>query len=153
MKTRLSTKTSLIHVLISIVVVGLLFSVNLTMANQSSVDLNEEEISTGMEVDAPARVLRAFPPQYPYDALENHIEGRVLVQFVVDTDGDVQEPEILEADPEGFFEQSSLDAIMLYKFEPAVKDGMPVNSFATLPMVYELDNDQMLPESVPSDLP
>jgi TonB family protein len=138
MKTRLSATTSLFHLLISIVVVGLLFSVNLTMANQPATDSDRGKISTGMEVDTPARILRPVPPQYPYDAKENYIEGRVIVQFVVDTEGKVQEPEILEANPGGYFEASSLDAIMQYEFAPAIKDGIPVNSLVTLPIVYRL---------------
>jgi len=136
MKTRLSKRTFLVHVLVSMVVVGLLFSVNWTMADQSSVDFPDEEIGTGMEMDTPARIIEAFPPVFPPEALENHIEGRVTIRFVVDTEGMPQELEIVEADPEGIFEQSALDAVSQYEFEPAVKDGMPVNSLVTLPVVY-----------------
>lgn len=44
MKTTLSTKTSLFHIIISIVMAGLLFSVNLTMAEDSSTSTSNEEV-------------------------------------------------------------------------------------------------------------
>jgi TonB family protein len=139
MKTRLGKKTFLVHVLFSIVLAGLLFSVNLTMANQPAADLQNEEISAGMEVDTPARILMPVPPIYPHEAKKNNIEGRVIVRFVVDAEGEVREPEIVVATPAGFFEASALDAIVQYEFAPAIKDGMPVNSLVTLPIAYGLD--------------
>jgi TonB family protein len=143
MKTRLSTTTSLIHVLISIVVVGLLFSVNLTMADQPSTSPPKEEVNKAQdymmsEVDVKPRVIRAFPPQYPYDAKINKIEGRVLLKFVVDTDGKAWGAEVVEADPEDIFDQSALDSVLRYEFEPAIKDGMPVSCIVRMPISYTL---------------
>jgi TonB family protein len=141
MKTRLSKKTFLVHVLVSMVVVGLLFSVNLTMADYSSINFPDEEIATGMEMDSPARIIRAFPPVFPPEAKENYIEGRVTIRLVVDTEGMPQELEIVGADPAGIFDQAALDAVSQYEFEPAVKDGMPVNSIVTLPVVFGLPDE------------
>jgi TonB family protein len=158
MKTKLSTRTSLIHVLISIVVVGLLFSVNLSMAGQPSTSPPKGEVNTATEyytldeVDTSPRVIKPFPPQYPYDAKTNNIEGRILLKFVVDTDGKAWEPEVVEADPEDIFDQSALDAIVEYEFEPATKDGMPVPCMVRLPIQYMLDNS-ILPGLDPSDMP
>ena len=144
MKTRLSTTTSLIHVLISIVVVGLLISVNLTMANQPSTSPPKGEVNTSQdymisEVDTPPRVISAFPPRYPDDAKINKIEGRVLLKFVVDTDGKAWGAEVVEADPEDIFDQSALDGVVQYEFEPAIKDGMPVSCIVRMPIVYTLE--------------
>jgi TonB family protein len=145
MKTRLSTTTSLVHVLISIIVAGLLFSVNLTMADQASTAAPDGEENTTMgyysidEVDTPPRIVTSLPPQYPYEAKMNHISGRVNVQFVVDTDGNAWEAEVVEADPEGIFEQSVLDAIVQYEFEPATKNGQTVPCIATMPIIFSLE--------------
>jgi TonB family protein len=145
MKTRLSTTTSLVHVLISILAVGLLFSVNLTMAEQPSTSLSNGEVNTTLEyfrlkeVDTPPRLISPFPPQYPYYAKTNKIEGLVLVKFVVDTDGNAWEAEVVEANPEGIFDQSALDAIYHYKFEPAIKNGLPVPCIVRMPVKYTLE--------------
>jgi len=144
MKTRLSTTTSLIHVLISIVVVGLLFSVNLTMADEPSTSPPNGEVNTAQdyminEVDVPPRVINAFPPRYPGDAKMNKIEGRVLLNFVVDTDGKAWGAEVVEADPENIFDQSALESVLQYEFEPAIKDGIPVSCIVKMPIVYTLE--------------
>lgn len=143
MKTRLSTTTFLIHVLISIVVVGLLFSVNLTMADQPSTPTPNGEVNTARdynlnEVDTPPRVMRVFPAQYPNDTKINRIEGRVLLKFVVGTDGKAWGAEVVEADPEDTFDQSALDVVLDYGFRPAIKDGMPVSCIVKMPIVFTL---------------
>ena len=46
MKTTLNTRTSLFHIMISIVVTGLLFSVNLTMAEDSSTSPSDKILET-----------------------------------------------------------------------------------------------------------
>lgn len=91
------------------------------------------------EVDQPPRYLRTFQPQYPYPAKRDHIEGKVLLRFVVDLDGLAKEVEVVEADPPGFFEEAALKAIKRYKFRPAVKDGEAVMCNAALTITFVLD--------------
>ncbi len=107
------------------------------------------------EVDRPPRVLRVFPPKYPLIAKEEKIEGKVMVRFVVDTDGSAQEPEVVMAAPYGIFEESTLEVIELYQFEPAVMNGMPVNCIVQMPIVYAMDIEKSnqaasLPEEISS---
>jgi len=90
------------------------------------------------EGDRPPRIINSPPPQYPYDAKKNKIEGWALLRFVVGIDGKVKEPEVVESEPEGVFEQSALDAILKTEFEPAIKDGTPVLCIAEMQIGYEL---------------
>jgi protein TonB len=78
------------------------------------------EIYTPGQVDRNPRVLRPFTPVYPFDAQRRGIEGKVVIRFVVDENGQVQDPEVIEAEPAGVFEQAALAAIVKYKFDPAV---------------------------------
>jgi len=69
------------------------------------------------------------------------LEGRVVVRFVVNAEGDVLEPEVTEVEPPdvaGIFEEAALDAVVRYKFKAAVKDGEPVDCIAKLPLVFEI---------------
>jgi TonB family protein len=93
------------------------------------------------EVNAPPRIIRAFPPRYPYNAKINKIEGRVLVRFVVDTDGKAREPEVVEAEPKSVFEQSALDALLQYEFEPATMNGMPVLCIVKMPIEFRMGEE------------
>ncbi len=93
------------------------------------------------EVDQPPRVLRSFPPQYPFLAQRKGLEGRVVIRFVVDRDGQVAEPEVSEVEPPdiaGIFDQAALDAVVRYRFKAAIKDGEPVDCIVKLPIVFEI---------------
>ena len=47
------------------------------------------------EVDTPPRIIRAIPPVYPYEAKEQQLNGRVVLRFIVDTEGWACEPEVI----------------------------------------------------------
>lgn len=94
---------------------------------------------TAAEVDQPPRPIRTFPPQYPYIAKRDKIEGRVMLKFVVDTDGLPQETQVEESEPEGVFDEAALKAFSRYRFRPAIKNGKPVLCIARLPISFHLD--------------
>ncbi|MDX1694912.1 MAG: TonB family protein [Ketobacteraceae bacterium] len=66
------------------------------------------------------------PPQYPRRALRNGVEGYVVVSFTVTTDGSVRDPKIVEARPEGAFEQAAINAVLKFKYKPRVIGGQAV---------------------------
>jgi protein TonB len=93
------------------------------------------------EVDQPPRVIRPVPPRYPFVAQRKGIEGRVVVRFVVNAEGDVLEPEVAKVEPPdvaGVFDEAALQAVVRYKFKAAVKDGEPVDCIAMLPILFEI---------------
>lgn len=91
------------------------------------------------EVDQAPRAIRTFPPQYPYTAKRDNIEGRVLLKFVVDTDGLPKEAKVEVSEPEGVFDEAALKALERYRFRPAVKDGKTVLCIVKLPISFRLD--------------
>ncbi|HAJ76996.1 MAG TPA: hypothetical protein DCM64_11135 [Gammaproteobacteria bacterium] len=66
---------------------------------------------------------------YPQRALARGIEGFVELSFTVNELGNVIDPIILRADPEGYFERSALQAITRWKYSAAVEDGDPVPTY------------------------
>jgi protein TonB len=90
------------------------------------------------EVDQKPRLIRSVQPQYPFLAKQKNIEGKVLVRFTIDKDGYPRKPEVYTAEPEGYFEEAALKAIMRYKFQPATKDGLPVDCIAIQPINFGL---------------
>ena len=75
--------------------------------------------------DRGAFLLVANPPQYPAGAANRGIEGYVTLSFTIDENGMVQNPSIIDAEPEGVFEKASLKAIKRFKFKPAMMSGSP----------------------------
>jgi protein TonB len=63
---------------------------------------------------------------YPRRALQRGIEGYVDVEFTVTKLGSVANPQVIQAAPEGIFDQSALDATLKYKYKPRVVNGEPM---------------------------
>lgn len=62
-------------------------------------------------------------PVYPRRALQRGIEGFVIVEFTVTKQGSVRDPIVVEAKPEGLFEQAAMDAALKFKYKPRVVNG------------------------------
>ncbi|HJX34944.1 MAG TPA: energy transducer TonB [Desulfatiglandales bacterium] len=90
------------------------------------------------EVDTPPQVIRQIEPQYPFQAKKNNIEGSATLRFIVNTNGDVVEPKISKSEPPDIFDEAALQAIVKFKFKPAVKNGRPVDVIVVAPMKFEL---------------
>ncbi len=89
--------------------------------------------------------------KYPREAYDHKIEGRVVVQFVVNSNGKVVSPEIMRGvDP-------SLDneAIRLVrnmpKWIPGKVDNLPVNSRFTLPIKFILNSSHQAERMSPDN--
>ncbi|MEX2132145.1 MAG: TonB family protein [Pseudohongiellaceae bacterium] len=67
-------------------------------------------------------------PEYPTRAASRGIEGWCQVRFTVDASGNVLEEtiEVVDAEPPGMFDRSSVRAAARFKFQPRVKDGVGV---------------------------
>lgn len=84
---------------------------------------------------------------YPQEAFENNIQGRVLVQFVVDTEGNVSNVEIREGVHPLLNEEALRVVRMLNGWTPGKYQGKPVNVWYVLPVSFKLQDD-MLQEEV-----
>lgn len=79
--------------------------------------------------------VRKVRPEYPREAEDRHIQGRVKVRLTVELDGTVSDVEILLTEPPGVFEDSVLKAVRQYKFK---KDGTTYK--ADQEIVFKLDD-------------
>jgi len=62
------------------------------------------------------KLLNSPPSEYPSDAVLKHIEGRVVVEIVVDSRGKVSDAKTLSGPPELF--KAALDNVKQWQFEP-----------------------------------
>lgn len=78
---------------------------------------------------------------YPSIAEEKNIQGKVIVQFVVDTTGQVGEVKVARSvDPE--LDREAVRVVKtLPPFTPGTRLGKPVNVWFTLPVNFKLEND------------
>ncbi len=71
-----------------------------------------------------ARVRQA--PSYPYDMRRAGINGTVVVEFIINTEGDVIQTQVVRSSHREF-EQPALQAVAKWKFKPGRKGGRVVN--------------------------
>jgi protein TonB len=74
--------------------------------------------------------IRYVPPQFPDVARARGIDGWVDLQFIVGTDGAVGDVAVVGAQPAGIFEQSALDAVRHWRYQPVLHDGQTVSQHA-----------------------
>ena len=66
------------------------------------------------------------PPQYPRQALFDRTEGWVVVEFTIDTQGQVKDARVVDSKPRGVFDQAALDAVKRFRFKPRSLGGTPI---------------------------
>ncbi|SLM29695.1 TonB-like protein (modular protein) [Desulfamplus magnetovallimortis] len=91
------------------------------------------------ELDAPLTPLVKTPPVYPMRAMRRGIEGAVRIRFKVDTQGRVNEPEIVEANPAKIFDASVLKCVMQWRFKPGTVQGVAVNTLVETTIRFQLE--------------
>src|SRR5687768_11897157 len=74
---------------------------------------------------APPQLLERVEATYPADAAAQRLEGTVGLRILVQADGSVSEAEVVEPAGNGF-DEAARDAILLSRFSPATKDGLPI---------------------------
>lgn len=88
---------------------------------------SKEEKLEEETVDVPPRVLFRKEPDYPRMARLQEIEGLVEIEFILITSGVIQDIKITRSVPKGIFDNAVLEAMKLWKFEPAIHKGNRVN--------------------------
>lgn len=90
------------------------------------------------QVDVHPTALYPIKPGYPDKGAEQGVEGNVVLLLLIDEAGAVKEATVVEANPEGVFEESALTAFREARFAPAQKNGRAVKSRGLIRVSYEL---------------
>jgi TonB family protein len=80
---------------------------------------------TTVEMVEPPRPLQSEPARYPAAARRLQLEGSVLVQVTVESDGRAGDVLVLES-AGAILDQAVTDAVRTWRFEPALSGGRPV---------------------------
>lgn len=99
------------------------------------------------QLDLHPVALDSIKPAYPEKGVELGVDGKVILLLLVDEGGVVKDASVVEADPEGIFEESALTAFRNARFAPAQKNGRAVKSRVLIRVSYEM-NDRKKPVAV-----
>lgn len=128
---------------------GVSAAVLFPLTNAAGGAANAAAATAGEEVRHPIRyepdsgitepkILHKVAPVYPEEARKNRIQGKVVSEALIDRHGDVVDVKVIETADE-IFNQPTIDAITQWTFEPATKDGEPVDVIYTLTVKYALE--------------
>lgn len=89
-----------------------------------------------LDYDRPPRILKQARPQYPQEAFVKKIEGTVIVELLIDTEGRVVRARVIRSVPE--LDAAALDSVRQWVFSPAIKHGRPVATVALAPVSFRI---------------
>ncbi len=105
--------------------------------NEDSLGL-DEMIFDIAQVEEKPRALRQIEPVYPPTLKRQKIEGQVIIEFIIDVNGNVIAPVVKDSSHREF-ERPALDAIRRWKFTPGKNEGQVVKVRARLPMSFTIN--------------
>jgi TonB family protein len=88
------------------------------------------------EVDKPPSIARIVKPVYPRLALQARVGGTVVLRVLVSETGTPAEITVLKEGRAGLTE-AAVRAVRDWTFQPAVKDGVPVKTWISVPIPFE----------------
>lgn len=105
-------------------------------ADMSSGGLNIGDVAMDSSLDVDAGIsgggdseylpVVKVEPEYPQRALRRGIEGYVVVEFTVTERGRVENPRVVEADPDNIFNEAAMEAARKFKYRPKTVNGEKV---------------------------
>lgn len=78
--------------------------------------------------------------KYPQEAIDNEIQGTVVVQFIVDKEGNVSDVEAVSG-PQECRDEAIRVIKKSGKWTPAVQNGRQVKSYKKQPIVFKLESE------------
>jgi periplasmic protein TonB len=78
-----------------------------------------------------------IPPEYPAEMRREKMDGEVMVEFFVDARGNVVNAKVRSSTHRAF-EEPTIRAVMRWKFEPGISNGIAVPFRMAIPVNFRL---------------
>lgn len=85
----------------------------------------------------PARVAQLLEEHYPPLLREAGIGGEVLVWFLIDSQGDIEDARVDESSGSAELDEAALRVARAMRFSPARHEGQPVPVWVAMPIVFQ----------------
>jgi len=95
----------------------------------------QRAIRVGSNVPAPTKT-KHVSPEYPAIAQSSRVQGVVIIEAIIGTDGHVQDARILRSIP--LLDQAALDAVKQWEYTPTMLNGAPVPVIMTVTVQFTL---------------
>jgi periplasmic protein TonB len=88
-------------------------------------------------VESQPEILSRANPVYPDIAIKMGLQGRVTVEVTVDPQGKPIQAKVVKSTSD-IFDESAIEAVMKYKFKPAMMSTGPVTAKVYVPIIFNL---------------
>jgi TonB family protein len=93
----------------------------------------------GDGVSRPEILSQTTKPVYTELARRARVTGTVIVEAIIDENGDVKDVRVLKGLPMGL-SQAAVDAVKTWRFKPATREGRPVPVYYVLTVNFQVDD-------------
>ena len=94
-----------------------------------------EPVRVGGDIRPPTKT-RDVTPIYPDIARQARVQGIVILEAIIDPQGNVTNVSVLRSIP--LLDQSAIDAVRRWKYEPTLLNGVPVPIVMTVTVNFTL---------------
>src|SRR3972149_9714391 len=88
------------------------------------------------DYDSPPRLIKQPRPQYPQEAFIKKVEGRVVVEILIDSTGRVVRARVVQSVP--LLDAAAIQCVYQWVFQPALKHGRPGAPIALPPVNFRI---------------
>jgi protein TonB len=93
-------------------------------------------LRVGGDVKPPQVIFRVEPP-YTEPARRSRVQGVVILEAIIDREGNVTDVRVLKPLPDGL-DEAARQAVLQWKFKPGTKNGEPVPVIFSLTVNFRL---------------
>ena len=97
--------------------------------------VDRDQVRVGGDIKEPKKI-KDVKPVYPEAAKAAGVQGIVIIEIIIGTDGAVNEAKVLRSVPE--LDRAAIDAVMQWKYTPTLLNGEPVKVIMTVTVTFTL---------------
>lgn len=101
-------------------------------------EVDKNLIMSEESVDVAPKPTKRTAMEYPKNARKMRISGYVLMNLLINKEGDIENIKILESEPAGIFDDAALEGVKSWKFKPASYKGEAVKVWAKQKIRFDL---------------
>ena len=95
----------------------------------------QKPVRVGGDIKEPKKI-KDVKPVYPEEAQRAGVQGIVILEVVIGTDGSVEEAKVLR--PVALLDKAALDAVIQWRYTPTLLNGEAVSVIMTVTVTFTL---------------
>jgi TonB family protein len=93
-------------------------------------------VRPGGDIKPPTRI-KYVVPIYPFVARTNKVQGIVIIEAIIGTDGKVEDAKVIRSTP--LLDQAALEAVRAWEYMPTLLNGRPTPVIMTVTVLFKLN--------------